>query len=86
MNLMAWIILLLEGLTTVIMGNYLWLRAVRSLAPEFEEKYFIIWFMGPLFSRSEQFTAEGWRLSKLANRVAWLGMAAFVITAFLLFH
>jgi hypothetical protein len=77
---MGWI-LALEAVAVMIAGNYLWLCAVRSLAPEFEGRAFKIWFVGPLFSRREQFTEEGWRYSRLATGAGWIGLLVFGLTA-----
>ena len=83
---MAWILLAIEVVVVMIAGNYLWIRAVRSVAPEFKHRDLGIWFMGPLFSRREQFTAEGLHWRRLANAAGWGGLLLFAITAILLFR
>ena len=78
---MAWMVLALELLALMAVGNYLWIRAVRSLAPEFQGRSAQIWFLGPLFSRREQFTTEGWHLCRLATGTGLIGFLVLALSA-----
>ena len=82
---MAVALIIFEGLAIVIVGNVLWIKAVQSIAPGFQEQRGRIWFLGPFLTRQEQFTAEGWRWCRLAMASALGGMVLFVLTSILLF-
>ncbi len=68
---MAVALIIFEGLAIVIVGNFLWIKAVQSIVPGFQEQRGRIWFLGPFLTRQEQFTAEGWRWCRLEWRVPW---------------
>ena len=81
--MVPWVPLLLDLVTVIVAGNYLWILAVRRLAPEFQGRSLRVWFLGPLFSRREQFTTEGRRYRRLALTIGWIGLLVFIITVVL---
>ena len=78
---MGWL-LAVEAVTVVVAGNYLWVQAVRHLTSEYQPRALRIWFLGPMFADPDQFTEAGWRYRTLARTTGWIGVAAFLLTAF----
>ena len=77
---MGWL-LAAEAVTVGLAGNYLWVQAVRQLDTAYQARALRVWFFGPMFANREQFTEAGWCYRAFALTIAWIGIAAILLTA-----